>query len=455
MHFYIGLTSKLGDYTMIGVQAIASLLPVRAIGREVLSSMLIRLIYIVTQLLTAVILARYLGASGFGLYSITVSAAMLIAVPVQLGLPHYMLRRFAILSAEKKWSELRHALRRCTQLIAVAALLAFVVVIALLGSGCIRVVNGQTFYLALSLALVLSLLATYSSSLRAIGGVVSSQVYDLILRPGLLLILAVVLGTSASWGAAEVLIANILATSISALMSYLVLKSRLSGEDPNPQAGETSCELLRASAPFLWLAALQMASYQADVILLGILAGAEDVGFYRVALQLSDGVGAFLIAITAVVGPHIVRLHHAGDMAALRDLLVKCHLFACLIVAPALIFALLLGEPFLEVVFGQEFRAAYLPLTILLAGKLLYASVCFSGVTLSLLGMAKRAVKLTMVSTILSVVFNAIFIHSFGAIGAAIASSLSLLTLAVLCAREVRIRFGMQISAFAFGRQSA
>ena len=138
----------------------------------------------------------------------------------------------------------------------------------------------------------------------------------------------------------------------------------------------------------------------------------------------------------------IPQLHAAGDHAGLEQLLSRSARFA-LVATVAVSTCLLLAGPWLLSLFGEDYAAAWLPLAVLTLGYLVWAATGSSGSLLLLTGHQQLASGSLAAATGLILLLTIVLAPSLGALGVAIASSLSMslncVLRAVLASRFVGI----------------
>jgi O-antigen/teichoic acid export membrane protein len=179
----------------------------------------------------------------------------------------------------------------------------------------------------------------------------------------------------------------------------------------------------------------------------------EDVGQYRVAVQIADGLGMILMAFSAVVAPHLARLHATGDLRAVQRILVGSHRLGLLVLLPVSLALALGAVPLLGLIFGPEYSSAAHTMRILVLGRAAYAAIGFSGLALSMFGLASLASAATMVMAGANVGLNLLLIPPFGMTGAASATVTSTLLVNVAVVLIIKIKLGANVTAF--GRTSA
>lgn len=126
---------------------------------------------------------------------------------------------------------------------------------------------------------------------------------------------------------------------------------------------------------------LDAAVRQGPLLVVGYLVGTSAAGLYRMANQLSQGLGKLSTLLTRSAYAEINRARVAAEHHEFRRLVVQTSLIAAVAGAVVVILAVLLGEPLLDLIGGEDFDAAYavlIPLTF--AASLELASVAFEPV---------------------------------------------------------------------------
>ena len=417
--------------------------------RSTVGSLLIKGGYVLLQFTAGVVLARALRPEGLGVYAYALAMVNLLVIPAQFGFAGYLVRMAAIYRADEKWGMLKGLLSRSSQVVLLVSLviasLAFILIdfAELVPAD----MSSQPLLLALVLLPFLALLEVNSGALRGLGHVVIGQLPSQILRPALFLFtLAVMAVVLPSFSPEHAIGANVVATSIALGAGLLLLSRHIPQASRNTRVETASTEWLRGSLPFMLLAGTQVINHQTDVLMLGILTAPDQVGLYRVAVQIADGMGLVLLAITAVITPHLASLHASGNRRTLQRLLVNSHRAGVSMLLPIALLLITFGARFLAVVFGHDYTEAANALTILALGKAVFATVGFSGVALSMFGRAWAATVVTGLTAILNVILNLILIPFMGIEGAALATAVSGFVVALGCIAWMRRIYGYDFS---------
>lgn len=395
----------------------------------------IKAFYVLVQFGIGIILARMLGPEALGVYAFTMAMVNLLVIGVQCGFPAFLVREVAVSRAQDAYSGLKRLLFGSGQIVLIASLLLF-------GTGIVGIwgfditikgISPAVSLMGLLLVPLLALTATGAGAIRGLGHVIEGQIPSEVVRPFLfLMLLLVIYAAEIALTPEQALLVHGFAATVALLLAGFILLQRLPASVRQATAADIPVtELLRQSFPFLLLAGAQVLNYQTDVLMLGFLASAEDVGQYRVSVEFSSGVGAVLVAISTAIAPMLARLHAKGDLDGLQSIMINAHRagLAITILLSALFF--LYGEAIISFFFGNAYLPALEPLMVLLLGRIIYAINVHSGVALSMFGFAWIAMWLTGISVALNVAMNLVLVPVYGTVGAATATSVTMVLVTI------------------------
>lgn len=195
----------------------------------------------------------------------------------------------------------------------------------------------------------------------------------------------------------------------------------------NTLAGETTYQFkkwMKISLPLLLISGFLLILNRTDVIMLGIFSTKAQVGIYNVAYKVATLTSFILMAVNAIAAPTISELYHQGKMEELQEFAIKV---AHLIFWPTLVLSaiLVLAAGFILSLFGKEFIAGYTLLIILLGGQLVNACVGSVGYYLNMTGHERDSAKVFGAAALLNIIFNPIAIYFYGAVGAAVVTTIT------------------------------
>jgi O-antigen/teichoic acid export membrane protein len=161
-----------------------------------------------------------------------------------------------------------------------------------------------------------------------------------------------------------------------------------------------------------------------DVWLLNLLGGgAAAVGVYGIAVSLAERVWTFGGLAAALIMPRIASWDGDDDRRSQLTILTARHtLWLSLALGAAI---LLVGEPFIVLLYGEDFRASAWALLLLLPGIILYNMASVTGSDIAGRGRPMALTVNAVVAFSINLVANLIFIPRWDVAGAALASTLA------------------------------
>jgi O-antigen/teichoic acid export membrane protein len=423
------------------------------LGGSVLS-IAIRVAGVGLSYLAHVLLSRILGASGYGQYAIALGWALVLVLPARMGFDYSAIRYGTMYLESDDRSSLRGFIRVSIGSVTFASLLIGIIMVLAASAFASRIAV-LTMAAAAALLPALALVGVLAVLMRITGRYFASQFYDQVLRPaGLILLLGLFLLNNASLSAR----AAVLLTSIAAWLSLAALGWHFRTSFARVWTARPSFIDMRKwyvlSLPLLGVTVAQELLNQLEVILLGALADPRSAGLFSAASRLVSLMTFALAAFGIVGGPLIASAYHRGNFDELQYV-TKLTTRLGLIFAVGIALLLVVGGKLLLGLFGPEFREAYVPLLILVAGGVVNAITGIVVYLATLTGRERPALVIFLSALAISLVLNLLLIPRLGIVGAAVASStaLSFWNLAMLA--FVRRELGIDASAFGFRRRRA
>ncbi len=373
-----------------------------------------------------VLLARWMGAAGYGVYTYVLAWAALLAVPAGGGLSLLVVRFVPEYRVREAWGLLRGLLQWGT-----AQALAVGVALALAASALVLLLDPSASG-AYTRPLLVGL---WMVPLQALLNL-TSGVFQGLYRAGRAHALAalrhalVLAGAFAlwRWGGGLTALAALLVT-LAAALAVLALQGRpLLRALPAPalpaEAAYERPTWRRVALPLLLVSGFILILNQTDILMVGSLLGPREAGFYRAASKTASLVGIVFVAAVAAAGPLMAALHAEGARARLQRLAsAVAHGIFWPSLALVLALALFAG-PVLRL-FGPDFGEARWVLIVLALGQLANAGAGLAATVLNLTGYQRWGASIFGWSALLNVALNAAGIALLGLLGAAAATALT------------------------------
>lgn len=402
----------------------------------------------------AVFLARGLGAEGYGIYSTAFVIASVCAILAQFGLRNLVVRETAAAESTQEWGRLctvwTWASRRALLFSMSVVVLGAIVGILLRE----RYTESQlwTYFLALALVPLLALGALRAGALQGLRKVVLAQLPEMLVKPGLMLVVAfaLALGWPLPAQPAYAMAGQLIAVGGAfALGAYLLRRAR-----SDPAGQERS---FTPPSKKWWFAALSMAfaagmnqiNNYADILVLGVFHPAEEIGLYRVAFQTAMLVVFGLQIVGSVTAPHFARLHAENNFDRLQAFVTLAARFSFFFALTVACVWFWFGSTFLSLVFGRAYMESQTPLQLLLIGQVVNAFFGPIGLLMNMIGYEKYVARLMFAAAMLNLILNFLLVPTLGSIGAAAATAITLTVWNTGFWYICRTRAGIDSQAFA------
>lgn len=399
----------------------------------------------------AIVLARALGPKGYGTYAFALSLTSLLAIPAQVGLPTLLVRQVARYQLREEWGLLRGLLSRANN---TALVLSIVLAIGAALVAWLTVDDSydekiETLAWAFLMVPLVALGNLRGATLRGLRKVVQGQLPEMLLRPAVLLLLAggVFLLSGKELSPPNAMMFNVLAAAIAFVIGIILLLRALPAQVRAATPDYETMAWIRSVLPLSFIAGMQVINREADIVMLGLLAGNEDVGIYRVAVQGAMLVSFTLTAINLVISPQITRLYQSGDLERLQLMVTWSTRVVLATALPVAVMLGLFGKPILTFMFGESYADGHLALAILCFGQVVNVAMGSVINLLNMTGHEQETAKGVLVAAVSNILLNFALIPLFGIEGAASATAISLIMWNVLLHRQVAKKVGINSSA--------
>jgi O-antigen/teichoic acid export membrane protein len=402
-----------------------------------------------------VVLARLLGVSDYGAVAYAMAWVNILIVPALFGFEELLVRDIAVYHAKSAWHLMRGVIQTAHLISLIVSIVIAVVVWRVSESTAAAPMQGAiisfeiwddlaaawptnytavyAIWIAMAILPVFAFIRLQSSILRGLRQIVVSQVPDTLMRP--LLLLAVLVGaylfSEDKLTAPQIMaLRGIIAVIVLGYSIYAVLRALPDAVKHGAAAYEFKPWMQRA-IPLFGMGLLSMIHSRADVLMLGALRGVEEVASYSVALLLSSLAILILASANTALAPAFAELFASGDLDRLQQRVTRTTRAVLLASLPLVLILGLFGQFFLSI-FGPEYVQAYPALLILLVGQCANLVSGPNSILLVMTGQERPAVTGSAVGAGLYVILNLLLIPSWGMIGAALATTLSMMTWTML-----------------------
>ena len=402
-------------------------------------------------LVIGIILVRTLGKSGFGVYSYIFSIIQVLLVPVELGVTNLLVRETAKNITKKSVDLVIGLLKWAIKLVIISSVI--IIVLSFLFSRS-QIFNFSideliAFYWGLSIIPSYALLHVFSAFLRGQKFIVFGQIPDLILIPGIflsVLILYPLFQNNLTYTSSMELrsIATLIASAISIVFLWVktpksILKSK---------SGISSGYWLRSTFPMAVTNGLNLIKNRASILIMGLFVMPDEIGVYQVAISSAALAIVFLEIINTVVAPQFASLYSQKAISKLQRLVKISSKLAFIFTLLISLVFIVFGKNLLTYVFGSDLIDAYPALLVLLVGQIISSYFGSVGFLLNMTGHEKYVMRANEISTSINILLALLLTPTFGSIGTAIATTITLIISNIILNRMVFKELKIKSQAF-------
>jgi O-antigen/teichoic acid export membrane protein len=273
--------------------------------------------------------------------------------------------------------------------------------------------------------------------------VVIEQVAVPVMRIAGLFLLVLWLGVAIQTAALSFTLAAFLGCLPAAYFALSIYNGRRVGVTPRP--------VNRQVLQFAWLAMLSIilnrTNTQTETLVLGSFSTSEQVGIYTVGLKATVFISIFLDAIATVFAPYISDAYAKKDMAKLAEQYKTVTRWAFTLALPMAI-ALFIESPDLMTLLGPGFASGALVLRILAVAQIAYVILGPGGLMLMMTDYNHLNFVNAILNLVLSIGLDFLLIPRFGAIGAAVAGSITIVFVNLL--RLIQIYYFLHMHPYSW-----
>lgn len=416
---------------------------IKEIFRKASINFLIRIIGSMLGLVLSILLARHLGASNFGDYSLALAIITVASTFSRFGLDNSIIRFTAIEISKESWQGALYILKSSLLMALLGGVFSgfllylFIDTIALnINKPNLGVVLHNVVY-ALPLLTISIILAQF------LFGIKRSVVSQLILTLIVPLFLVVFMLVSGYDGVSlnGISIAYTSAVFLSVVIGIYGVVTFVSTSFSKPSNYDFTA-FLRSSYPLYVSSIFSNLTQWSSIIIIGVWLTSSDVGVFSVAQKIVAMISFIQVAFNSITAPvfsslfynnELVKLKNVAQKTTLTTILISVPILLCIIVQPGLV----LGY------YGADFSdKGSLILRIMLVGQIINIVTGPSGFLLMMSGNENSFKNTTIIGGGVAIVLNISLIPLMGLVGAALALSCSVIIVNVLNATKVKKKLG-------------
>ena len=392
---------------------------------------------VAVNLVTQILLVRYLSKTSFGTFAYALSIVALAETVASFGLRRGISRFVPVYEEQRRLERAAGALVFAFGAVLGLGLAVALVVIGFRSAITGDVASGREAALVLTILVFLApihalealLDATFAVYVRARAIFVRRFVYTPVVRL-VVVCLLVAGGSGISFLAAGYVAAGAVGLVVYAALLLRVLREHgLLARIRSRRLDLPVRELLRFTVPLLSndIAGAMMAS--AGAIILGLLTGANEVADLRAVLPISLTLTYVLTSFGTLFVPLASRLYARNQDEEVNRLYWQTAAWTAVFSFPVFATAFAFGGQLVTLLFGDRYAASGAILAALTVGHFVTAATGPNGQLLSVYGEVRYIVWTNVFAVVVNLAIVFVLIAAWGALGAAIAASATLVVL--------------------------
>ena len=404
-----------------------------------------RITLLLSNLLIGILLARNLGPSDYGVYSLIISLVTISVMFACLGLPTIALKESARLLVKEKWSLLKGMLRFSLLFVLICSI--FVIIVGYwvkdIFPSLLSDEASVAFYFGLMLVPVLSLINVMSNTLRGLHIIAPSQLVIITKQIVFLLLILAIFFYISNVSVDQVVLSNVVASLLSMILVVVFLFKNYPKELIVVKPIYEIKYWVFSAVPLFFIAGIQIINNRADILMLGAMLSSYEVGIYDVAMRGAELLVFFVIVFNISIASTFSKLHTEGDFERLSKITTSATRVIFMLTMPVALVLFFFGDYLIVFVFGEEYLAGLFALNILMIGHLFNVITGPSDLLLTMSGYQKVTAICMAFAAIVNVTLNYMLIPLYGVEGACVANLVSTVLwnslLAIFCRKTLGI----------------
>jgi O-antigen/teichoic acid export membrane protein len=392
---------------------------------------------VLANLLTQILIVRYLSKEAYGAFAYALSIVTLGETIAAFGLRRGVGRFLPIYEERDQPDRAAGTLVFALAAVLTLGLAVVLVVIGLRGVIAGSVAGGTEATVLLAILILLAPIQALENLLDGVFAVFSRPrtilarrfVYSPLIRLAVVVLL-VLSSSGVTFLAVGYVITGVIGLAVySTLVAGALRRRGLLEQIRSRRLTFELRELLGFTTPLLTNDVSSALMNAAGTVLLGVMAGADEVATLRAVLPVALTLTYVLSAFGMLFVPLASRLYARGEGAELNRLYWQTAAWTAVLSFPVFALGFAFGTPLAVLLFGERYEDAGTVLAALVVGRFVTAAMGPNGVLLAVYARIRYIVTTNLLAIAVNLLLSVALIAEFGALGAAIAASATLVVL--------------------------
>ncbi|MBK7681349.1 MAG: flippase [Bacteroidetes bacterium] len=377
----------------------------------------------ITQYLFVFVVARMLGPTALGSFTLSFTVLQLLAILGLLGLDNLLTRKVAAAKAADRPEDIKSAFITSIKITAISAVLLSIflfIAAEYLANTVFHKPQLATHLKVMCFALApFVFINIHAAAFRGMKNMIGFTLHKAIIP--LFNVGFIFIGYYSALNISPTL--GYMISCMLVMILYVIAWNKYSRLKTVEVIETTSMkEMALESLPMMITGSIFFILNWIDNLVIGIFRTELEVGLYDTAFKIASASAIILMAINAIQGPTFAEYHSKNDLSKLRESIFSSTKMLFYATLPFTILIIIFPEWILSF-FGKEFEQASTALIILSIGNFFSSITGSVGILLQMTGHQKPYNTIILFAAFTSIILNIILVPRIGITGAAIASA--------------------------------
>ncbi len=204
-------------------------------------------------------------------------------------------------------------------------------------------------------------------------------------------------------------------------------------------------EIFAFTLPLMSSDLVNIVMHSMDTLLLGYFHDASEVAAYRVILPAAHFNKIVMASFGLLYTPLAARLFAKNDFDGINNLYWRTAIWMAILSFPVFALTFSLAQPLTVLLYKARYEPSWIYLAMISFAYYFNVVLGFNGLTLKVLGKIKYVVTINIVAALLNISLALFLIPRYGALGAAIGTTVAMIVHNILKQAGLRMASGMRI----------
>lgn len=393
-----------------------------------------------------ILISRFYGTSGTGVYSISFNVLWFASLLGSLGMDTKIVRYASRFAQEQNLQNVSQFYNIAIRMVIPMSILLSVALVAISDHLAVSLFHDRslgTSFKIMGIALPFYVINSLNVELmRGLKRISVSEYYRNVNVFAISIILLLLLSLSFNYIYIPVISISV-ALSVGALMSYRHIR-RTFNNNHETSTGKPLCkrDILKTSLSMMVSALSAMLIGNVSTIMLGMHSTTDSAGIYSVAYKISILTTPILVVVSVIAAPKFSELYWSGNRADLKNVVSLSSKIIFFLSFPILLATLIFPETLLGL-FGNSFITGKHALILLTVGQFVNVSTGLVGFFLNMAGGHVAFRNITVIATFFCIALNNVLIRRYNIEGAAMATMISISLWNIATALYIKVKFNI------------